>query len=203
MMREIKPHSLVFEEENALTPEFCQQVIDTFEAWPQKFEGLTGAGVRKDIKDSLDLIVPTNEPAWKSINETLHKNLLEQYQAFIDVCVGYKHGVSTMPNIAFDRGFQIQKTAAGSIGYVPHSDAFGSCKISTMERHLVFIWYLNDVHEGGETHLIQQDIKVKPKAGKIIFFPPYWTHFHAGLPPISNDKYIITGWVCYPYRGET
>ena len=30
--------------------------------------------------------------------------------------------------------------------------------------------HLSDVEEGGETHLIRQDIKCKPKAGRLLMF---------------------------------
>ena len=53
-------------------------------------------------------------------------------------------------------------------------------------------WYLNDVDEGGETIFTEPlDIKVKPKAGRVLIFPPMWMYPHAGLAPKSNAKYII------------
>ena len=54
--------------------------------------------------------------------------------------------------------------------------------------------YLNDVEEGGETAFFHQNIKVKPEKGKMVIFPPYFTHMHKGMRPISNDKYICN---CY------
>ena len=50
--------------------------------------------------------------------------------------------------------------------------------------------YLNDVDEGGETAFFHQDLKIKPEKGKMVIFPPYFTHMHKGMCPISNDKYI-------------
>ena len=61
-----------------------------------------------------------------------------------------------------------------------------SCRIVT------FLFYLNDVEEGGETFFYNG--KVKPEAGKLILFPATWTYNHKGNMPISNDKYIVTGW---------
>jgi hypothetical protein len=37
----------------------------------------------------------------------------------------------------------------------------------------------------------------KARKGKLILFPPYWTHEHEGVIPRSGDKYIVTGWLCY------
>ena len=55
--------------------------------------------------------------------------------------------------------------------------------------------YLNDVDEGGETEF-WGTLKVKPEAGKLILFPATWTYPHCANIPISNAKYIITGWLC-------
>ena len=62
-------------------------------------------------------------------------------------------------------------------------------------RSMVFLFYLNDVEEGGETEFLYQDLKVKPKAGSLIIFPPYYTHAHRGNAPISGKKYIINTWL--------
>jgi len=62
-------------------------------------------------------------------------------------------------------------------------------------RVLTFILYLNDVDEGGETEFLYIPKRVKAKTGKLILFPGGFTHTHRGNPPISNEKYILTGWV--------
>jgi len=64
-------------------------------------------------------------------------------------------------------------------------------------RFLVLFFYLNDVEEGGETHFPDLDYKVKPKEGSALLFPPTWMYPHAGLKPVSNDKYIIGTYLHY------
>ena len=64
----------------------------------------------------------------------------------------------------------------------------------TSSRVLTWLFYFNDVTEGGETELLHYSMRVKPKAGRLIIFPAYFTHTHRGNPPISNNKYIATGW---------
>ena len=61
------------------------------------------------------------------------------------------------------------------------------------KRCLVWMLYLNDVEEGGETEFLYQQKKIKPKRGTVVIFPAGFTHQHRGNPPMSN-KYIITGW---------
>ena len=57
--------------------------------------------------------------------------------------------------------------------------------------------YLNDVEEGGETEFLYQSRRVKPKRGRLAIWPAQFTHMHRGNPPLSGDKYVITGWVEY------
>lgn len=74
--------------------------------------------------------------------------------------------------------------------YVYHNDGL----ISNNEtRKLTFIWYLNDVLDGGETEFL--DFKVIPKAGTLFIFPAIWTYPHKANILLSSDKYIITGWL--------
>jgi len=77
-----------------------------------------------------------------------------------------------------------------------HVDVLRS-KGPSSKRFLVFILYLNDVEEGGETHLIKQEIKIAPRAGRLLMFPPFWTHPHAGLKPISGPKYVMMSYLHY------
>ena len=62
-------------------------------------------------------------------------------------------------------------------------------------RIITFLWYLNTVEEGGETEFFNGRISIKPEKGKLLLFPSTWTYIHRGNMPISNDKYILTGWI--------
>ncbi len=73
---------------------------------------------------------------------------------------------------------------------------------ASAKRFLAFLWYLNDVEEGGETVFrFRKDdpniITVKPKAGRVLVFPPTWTYPHEGLPPISGPKYVVSSYLHY------
>lgn len=59
-------------------------------------------------------------------------------------------------------------------------------------RFMVCFWYLNDVAEGGETVFPHLRLKVSARRGRLIMFPPFWMYEHAGLMPLSNNKYIIS-----------
>lgn len=64
-------------------------------------------------------------------------------------------------------------------------------------RVLTYILYLNDLPEdaGGETELLYLSKRYKPEKGKFLLFPAGFTHTHRGNPPLSGEKYIMTGWV--------
>lgn len=64
-------------------------------------------------------------------------------------------------------------------------------------RFLVLFFYLNDVEEGGETYFKDIDFTVRPKEGRLLIFPPNWMFPHAGLKPVSNDKYIVGTYLHY------
>ena len=86
----------------------------------------------------------------------------------------------------------MQKTSPGQGYHMWHAevDNFGS-----RNRILAFTLYLNDVEEGGETEFLYQKRRVQPKKGRLAVWPAYFTHTHRGNPPLSGDKYILTGWV--------
>lgn len=72
-----------------------------------------------------------------------------------------------------------------------------------ISRHLVWMMYLNDVNDGGETEFYYQQLKIKPEVGKILIWPSDWTHTHRGIPSPSKVKYIATGWFNYRMLHES
>ena len=67
-----------------------------------------------------------------------------------------------------------------------------------MHRLLVWMTYLNDVTDGGETEFPYYGLKIKPEKGKTLIWPAEWTHAHRGCPVGSEAKYIVTGWMHFP-----
>ena len=66
-----------------------------------------------------------------------------------------------------------------------------------ISRHLVFMTYLNDVTDCGETEWFHQKVKIQPRKGLTVIWPPDWTHTHRGIPSPTQTKYIVTGWYCF------
>ena len=72
----------------------------------------------------------------------------------------------------------------------------------SLHRTLLWMVYLNDVEQGGETEFYFQNIKSKPKQGTLVIAPAGFTHTHRGNMPLSNDKYIFTSWILYQKAKE-
>jgi hypothetical protein len=97
-----------------------------------------------------------------------------------------------------DKGYSVQRTNFGEY-YHWHIDG-GSHEFS--HRQLVVIWYLNNLTgSGGKTEFLYQDLKVKPVAGKMILFPPFWTNQHRGQILKGSSKYIAITWVVFARYG--
>ncbi|VEP11328.1 2OG-Fe(II) oxygenase superfamily protein [Hyella patelloides LEGE 07179] len=67
----------------------------------------------------------------------------------------------------------------------------------SLHRVLLFMYYLNDVSEGGETEFYYQKRLITPQAGRLVIAPAGFTHTHKGHIPLSDDKYILTSWVLF------
>ena len=94
--------------------------------------------------------------------------------------------------------FKFQETPVGGGFHEWHSEN----NTANKTRFLVWSLFLNDVKEGGELEFLNYPIRIKPKKGSIVLFPPYYTHLHRGNPPLSNTKYIATGWF-YHFNNST
>lgn len=188
-LREIKPHSLIFAQDDALPTWICDDIVARFEqASDEQYEGRIGQHVKldSDIKKSTDLFV-SGKPHWKDVDNNLHRSLALALREFRDSFPYFRGRFK-------DLGYGIQRTRVGEY-YDWHIDG-GSHEFS--QRQLVAIWYLNDVAgPGGETCFFTQDVVVKPKKGRLILFPPFWTHEHRGAVLEKGIKYIATTWVVF------
>jgi hypothetical protein len=188
-IREIKPNSFVFEKPQSLTQEFCADIIKRFEQDKNgQYKGRIGQLANEDdsIKKSTDLVV-SGKKHWKDVDKALFQSLGRAILEFRETYAFFKGPFK-------DMGYGVQRTNPGE-HYHWHIDG-GSHEFS--HRQLVAIWYLNDVTgPGGETEFLFQDVKVKPEIGKLILFPPFWTHEHRGVTLENGVKYIATTWVVF------
>ena len=102
---------------------------------------------------------------------------------------------SFLPKVHIGR-FNIQKYDEGGHFGMLHSER---TSLGTLHRMHAWMTYLNDVSNGGETEFPMFGLKVKPEKGKTLIWPAEWTHAHMGAVVETGKKYIITGWMHFPY----
>lgn len=61
-------------------------------------------------------------------------------------------------------------------------------------RVLSTVSYLNDDYEGGEIEFRNSNVKIKPPAGSIIFFPSNFLYVHEVYPITSGSRYSLPHW---------
>jgi hypothetical protein len=189
-IREVKPLSFIYEMDGALPADVCLEAIRRFEASPgQQYQGRIGQGADEapDIKRSTDLRISGRED-WRDIDRTLSRQLASTFNEF-----GREFPFFVASSFK-DIGYNLQRSLPGDY-YHWHVDG-GPGVFS--ERQLVAIWYLNDVPgPGGETEFPLQEVSIRPSQGKLLLFPPFWTHIHRGATLERGVKYIATTWICF------
>lgn len=86
----------------------------------------------------------------------------------------------------------LQRTLPSQGYHIWHNE---SATVESLRRLLVFILYLNDVEDGGETEFLYLSRRVQPKKGRLLLWPTGFMHTHRGNPPLKEAKYVLTGWV--------
>ena len=93
-----------------------------------------------------------------------------------------------------DPNFNFQKYPKGHAYNGWHCERAG---YASTNRMLVWMIYLNDCKDGGETAFLYQKLKIKPEKGLVLFWPSDFTHTHKGIPSYKTEKMIMTGWYSY------
>ena len=167
----------------------CDEIINLYEKSNTRYEGLTFNGLNKDIKYATDMKIPNNDDLWLNINNYLNDELSRRLQNYINNVKQL-----TIDNDLFIyEPYLIQKYKQNNGKYLEHCEDY-YCEEIHSQRFITFIWYLNDVNDGGET-VFWGDYKITPKKGRLVLFPALWCFPHKGNIPLSNDKYIVTGWL--------
>lgn len=189
---------------NSISRELCGDIMKMFDEEGEKYLGVTASGLNPDIKDTMDFQMPlkTGKTKWSKVRELLEKELDINVKKYVNninnsICTvsveNSDNKYSVFHNFLSVETMLVQKYTKNEGRYIYHNDFQCDFK-KNKYRVITFLWYINDVEEGGETEFWGEH-KIKPEAGKLILFPASWTFPHRGKMPISSDKYIITGWL--------
>lgn len=185
----------IYIDDTSLSPDICDTIINKFNDNPSnKRKGVCGQGYNANVKCTTDYSITHNDDKWSDIYQLLISNLhnsIIEYETQINNSQ-YTHFKNTYLKSTV---FQLQHYSKNNGKFLYHNDSRIDLN-KKEERTLVYMWYLNDVTVGGETDFI--DFNIKPTTGKLVLFPSTWTYPHCANIPISNDKYIITGWIVTP-----
>ena len=175
--------------DRAMSPQMCERLIAGFDAMPQ-MQSPNGRGQRAGLEDS----------AWTELNITpfadqalqgYFYDQIDRHLALYNEAIGLTIPVPSRPKL---EDLRIKRYRIGQDEkFQPHFDSIDQ----VANRFMVFLWYLNTVEKGGETVFCDLGIRVAPVAGRLLVFPPYWMFQHAGLPPVSNDKYIVSTYLLF------
>lgn len=189
-LREIRPLSFIYEAAEALPADVCAEAIRRFELLDrQQYPGRIGEGGLEApaVKRSTDLRISGRDD-WSDIDRILARQLVSAVNALAGEFPFFA------ANSFKDVGYNLQRTRPGEF-YHWHVDS-GPGAFS--QRQLVAIWYLNDVSgPGGETEFPLQQVSIRPARGKLVLFPPFWTHVHRGVTLQAGIKYIVTTWISF------
>jgi hypothetical protein len=180
----------IYEIENAIPKEICEQMIKRFQEDDRKGPSQTVGGINRDIRKSTVLhFSGLNE--WKDIDDIVFKivaKALKEYQEYIS---NYSSDNVPFEDIQ-DEGYFIQEFRTGEF-YKWHVDSNGKRNI---HRNYTLLMYLNTLEEdqGGCTEFWCGK-KVRPTQGKVLIFPSCWTYIHRGAPvKNSGVKYVCGTW---------
>lgn len=168
--------------DDALPIDVCKNLIDKFESDTEH---------QVDRKEGPYDFTEINVVTADWFLEPMYAPMLKYRQQYWNDCgIKYEH---VNPEHEWEQMRMKRYRAGTGEQFRPHTDAWDH---NTSRRFLVFFWYLNDVALGGETEFygLDKEIKVSPKAGRLIMFPATWQYLHAGLTPQSEDKYILGGY---------
>lgn len=181
--------------DNVLSVDKCNEMIDYFELMKK----LKYSYTRPELKDGKlhhkddetvfvmepELLIRGDNPVIVPFFEVFWEYYDQYTEQFSIIKDSQKHGILNM---------RLQKTLPGQGYHVWHYEAMSR---ENAARMMVFSLYLNDVAEGGETEFLYVKKRISPKAGRLMIWPPGFTHTHRGNPPLTEEKYILTGWLEY------
>lgn len=170
----------------------CDGLIDYHSESPDKGAGLIGQTVRQ---------INTSRKVSTDVSTSIHeederiRSYRTQLFAGLD---SYKERYRALnQNIRFwgvTEPFNIQHYEPNE-GYLSwHCER---ARPESGNRLLVFMTYLNDVSDGGQTEWEYLGLSVTPVKGLTIIWPTDWMYLHRGVTSQTQKKTIATGWFSF------
>ena len=195
----------IFRKEKALSDSLCDSFIQTFETCPDHYKhpGVVSSdikGIHEDdkIKISTDITFnPTHieDYFWGDLLKELISALEKSKEDYIS---RYHVAFGNIDPFQISPAFNMQKYEPGEAYYAYHCERAG---MNHSNRILVWMVYLNDVYDCGETEFFYYHHYEPARKGTMLLWPTDWTHLHRGITT-SETKYILTGWYTFTPKEE-
>ena len=192
-------HNAIRVYDNIMTDEdLCDNIIKDFhtkDAYHMRGETFGSTRKVSEAKKSTDMLF-----------NRLSDNNRDNYLQYLYKCLDqYKEDLPQINSVntwSIDEGFNVQWYKPGE-GFIEwHSENMGM-NITSIKRMAVFMTYLNDVTDEGGTEFAVYKQKINAVKGRTVIWPADWSYSHRGIPSLTQEKYIITGWISYNnVRGE-
>jgi hypothetical protein len=180
--------------DDVLTAEECKKIIDYFEEMRSHnliFNRVHRIeGPRHEKEDETHFLMHPDSFLLNKAHPivgTIVNKVFDCYQQYMSkysiLSSSRNHGITSV---------RLQKTPIGGGYHKWHYENDGRLE---SHRVMAFTVYLNDVEQGGETEYLYQHLRCEAKLGRVALWPAGFTHAHRGNPPLSNEKYIATGWL--------
>ena len=189
--------NFIFEMENFIPKELCDDIIQRFENEPRKEQSLIGDGtglvLDLEQRNSIHILLRDMENCNHIVNELYSKlnDALNVYKReFCNYFKRYNENPKFINHTLFShRPFEISDFDVQRV--TPESHQRWHSDEGTNYAHTCII-YLNDLDmkDGGATEFVCGR-KVQPKAGKLLLFPAVWSNVHRGCF-VHKHKYMIT-----------
>lgn len=166
--------------DNVIDESLSKQLIAMFEESPEHHEEIVLEGHRSFTQVTLQ-----QHAEWRPFAIVLENKFIEYIDKYMKDC--------NITDMMFPQKYsfemiRLKRYLPNDVDeFAPHVDVGN---LDSARRFLVAFLYLDD-NEAGHTTFPQWDIAVKPETGRMLMFPPMWTHLHAGTKPIGKPKYIV------------
>lgn len=171
---------------------YCDKIVNYFDNLPdsQKFPGGVysaddGAFTDDKVKKSTEAVLNDNVNLYREYHSHLQyfvNSYMDKYERSATVGEFKSTSITKIQHYKPSEGF-----------FDWHCERFGNIQ-PYVSRHLVYMTYLNDVQDDGETEFLYQKIKIKPEKGLTLIWPAEWMFTHRGITSNTHHKYIVTGW---------
>ena len=163
----------------------CENLINLFESAPDR-------QVEIDHDNKPNFTEMNISAYYPKYHQLMTGYVIDAVNQYAKECVDYSKFWPNQPTVL--EGMRIKRYNANTgERFDQHVDV---CTPESAMRYLAILFYLNDNFEGGETKFTP-DMKIKPKTGSVLIFPPTWQYPHAGLEVETGSKYIMSTYLHY------